>query len=341
MIQRAAAMKVANSTSTTAGHETDPVKKRRQWALLAFLAAMTVAFSSPLFSLALYAAGNDLDSYILLIPFITAYLLHLRHKSLSAAYESSTGWAFIPAAAGLTALASYWLRHQSLSENDSLSLLALAFVSLLAAGGLLFLGRKWMAGAAFPIGFLFLMVPLPDAAVQWLETASKLASTEIASLFFDMAGIPVLRDGTVFQLPDISIRVAQECSGIHSSLILVIASLVASHLILRTSWRRALLVAFSIPLGVVRNGFRLLVLGWLCVHEGPQMIDSPIHHQGGPIFFVLSLAPLFLLLWALCRGERKIPREPSPKSTRAFTLPSCNPMSSPHTLEETVRKPMP
>jgi hypothetical protein len=33
------------------------------------------------------------------------------------------------------------------------------------------------------------------------------------------------------------------------------------------------------------------------------MIDSPIHHRGGPVFFVLSLIPLFLLLWWLRRGE--------------------------------------
>jgi hypothetical protein len=33
------------------------------------------------------------------------------------------------------------------------------------------------------------------------------------------------------------------------------------------------------------------------------MINSFIHHQGGPIFFALSLIPLFLLLWWLRRGE--------------------------------------
>jgi hypothetical protein len=34
------------------------------------------------------------------------------------------------------------------------------------------------------------------------------------------------------------------------------------------------------------------------------MIDSPIHHRGGPIFFALSLVPLFLVAWWLWRGER-------------------------------------
>jgi exosortase len=206
---------------------------------------------------------------------------------------------------GIAALATNWHWRPSLSQIDSLSLTTLAFVSSIIVGALLFMGRKWLAGAAFPMGFLVFMVPIPDAAVESLETASKLASAEVAAVFFDAFGVPALRGGVVFQLPDITIRVAQECSGIHSSLILVIASLLACHLILKTFWRRALLIVFAVSLGVIRNGFRILVLGWLCVHVGPRMIDSPIHHKGGPVFFVLSLIPFFLLLWALCRGDRK------------------------------------
>ena len=98
--------------------------------------------------------------------------------------------------------------------------------------------------------------------------------------------------------------VAQECSGIRSTWVLVMTSLLASHLFLNTSWRRIVLVAFVIPLGAVRNGFRILVLALLSVYIGPQMIDSPIHHQGGPLFFVLSLVPLSLLLWWLRRHDR-------------------------------------
>ena len=162
-----------------------------------------------------------------------------------------------------------------------------------------------MAAAAFPMAFLIFMVPLPDGAVQWLENASKMASAETAGLFFRIADTPVLWKGSVFQLPGITIRVAQECSGIRSSWVLLLTSLIASHMFLRSPWRQVVLVAFVIPLGILRNGFRILVIGLLCVRYGSGMIDSPIHHQGGPVFFVLSLFPLFLLLWWLRRGDRR------------------------------------
>ena len=50
----------------------------------------------------------------------------------------------------------------------------------------------------------------------------------------------------------------------------------------------------------------VFVIGLLCVHVGPHMVDSMIHRQGGPFFFVLSLFPLFLLLWWLRRQEQRL-----------------------------------
>jgi len=60
---------------------------------------------------------------------------------------------------------------------------------------------------------------------------------------------------------------------------------------------------FIIPLAILRNGFRILVIGLLCVNIGPQMIHSLIHRRSGPVFFVLSLIPFFLVLWWLCQGD--------------------------------------
>ena len=162
-----------------------------------------------------------------------------------------------------------------------------------------------MRALSFPFCFLLFLVPLPQWVADRLESASQVASAGAAQFMFNLSGLPILRDGMVFQLPGIIIRVAQECSGIRSSLVLFITSLVASYLLLRSRWRRAVLVAFVIPLGILRNGFRIAVIGWLCATYGPQMIDSKIHHQGGPVFFAVSLVPLLGLAWLLRRGEEK------------------------------------
>lgn len=272
----------------------------------AFGSCLALVFLRPLAALVVLAAGSQLNSHILLIPFISGYLIWLQRSQLPTLYVSAPRWILSFLLLGLSSAASTWSLNPTrgtLSQNDYLALMTFSFLCLLAAGGFFFLGRKWMATAAFPIAFLIFMIPMPEAMENSLERASQLASTEAASLFFSISGTPVLREGPVFQLPGIIIRVAQECSGIRSSWVLFITSILASYLFLKSPWRRALLVAFIIPLGILRNGFRIMVIGLLCVHVGPEMLHSVIHRRGGPLFFALSLIPLFFVLWWLRRTD--------------------------------------
>ena len=271
-----------------------------------FIILLGLAFIGPLVDLATYAAHTDLHSHILLIPFISAYLIFIQRGQLPKDYASSLAYAWLTAVLGLVALiaARTLLLDASIGHNDHLAIMAFSFVCFLAAGGFLFLGREWMVAAALPMAFLIFMVPLPDRALHFLEAASQVASTEAAAIFFALTGTPMLREDAVFQLPGITIQVAQECSGIRSSYVLFITTLAASYLFLRSPWRRAILIAFVIPLAIVRNGFRIWVIGFLCMEFGPHMIHSIIHRDGGPFFFALSLIPLFLLLWSLRKGER-------------------------------------
>lgn len=273
-------------------------------AFAGWIAAATLAFIQPLTRLMLYSADSALLSYIPLVPVVAAYLFYSQRTKLTTQYRSSIVGALVLGGIGAAALAASFNLSGRLSVNDALALTTLAYVCVVAAGGFLFLGSSWMASAAFPFGFLLFMIPLPDVAVHWIEQASVLASADVSAMFFRMTGTPLLRDGVVFALPGIVLQIAQECSGIHSSWVLFITSLVASHLFLTSPWRRFILVAFVLPLAIVRNSFRILVVGLLCVHVGPHMIDSYIHRQGGPIFFALSLIPLFILLVWLRRQER-------------------------------------
>jgi len=262
-------------------------------------------FAVPLTKLMLYAARSDFYSYILGVPFISGYLLYVNRSRSLAACRTSIAGTITMSAIAIAPLAAWIGWEKDLSFNNGLSLMALAFVSFVAVGGFLFFGSKWMATMAFPVTFLIFTVPLPVPATKWLEQALAVASADAAALFFSASGTPILRQGTFFELPGIVLRVAQECSGIHSSWVLFITSLLASHLFLRTPWRRIVLVAFVIPLGILRNGFRIFVIGLLCVHVGPHMINSSIHRRGGPFFFALSLVPLLVLLLWLRRQEMR------------------------------------
>src|SRR5438477_8497237 len=267
-----------------------------------YLVILCGAFALPLREFVTYARHSEVHSYVLLIPFVTAYLIYIRWKQLSRELSSSWGYALLLATVGIGALFAS-LHFTELGQNDYMTLTALSFVCFVIAGIFLFLGSKWARSAMFPLFFFAFVIPLPEAAVDFLENASKEASAEVANWLFFLTGTSFLRTGTLFQLPGITIEVAKECSGIRSSLVLIITSLLAANMFLRTTWRQALLVAAVVPLGLLRNGVRILTISLLCVHMGPQMINSVIHRRGGPFFFAASLIPLFVLLWWLRRGE--------------------------------------
>jgi exosortase C (VPDSG-CTERM-specific) len=280
-----------------------------------FLAAgaLALAFSLPLYQLVRFALQNDLYSHVILIPFISLYLVWIKRKTLPPPSAPARSWAILLLAAGAGLLA--WrgglaLGGAALATDDSLALTTLSFVLLFGGVCGWFLGRQTLRAMLFPLGFLVFMVPFPVALRTSLETFLQHGSAATAYAFFKLSGMPVFREGMFIQLPGFSLEVAPQCSGIHSSLALFITSLLASHLFLRTPWKQATLAAAVIPLALLRNGLRIFTIGTLCVRIGPEMINSYIHRHGGPVFFVLSLVPFVLLLLLLAKSDRPASRAP-------------------------------
>ena len=277
----------------------------RNFALAA--AVLAVAFIFPLANLIRFALADDLHSHILLIPFVSFYFYRLQKNSLPGASAPATKTATIFFAAGLAVLLWHFLRGRSappLALEDSLAQTTLAFVLLLTGLGGIFLGAARWRALAFPFFILIFLIPLPVAWRDAIETWLQHGSAQVADWMFTTSGMAFLRQGNVFHLPGMTIEVAQECSGIHSTFVLFITSLLAGQMFLRQPWRRAALCVAVLPLALARNGLRIYVIGELCVHVGPQMIDSPVHHHGGPLFFAISLVPFFLWLYFLKKTER-------------------------------------
>ena len=275
---------------------------------LAFAIILVLGFSLPLVDLTRLAWKEDLFSHVLLIPFIAGYLVWLQRGRLDLVSPRCCLGAAVPLVLGLAlaGIGSFRLaRGWRPPVEDYLALMVFAFYSLLIGGGLLFLGAKNMRILAFPAAMLVFIVPFPVAVTRAIEWFFQHTSAEAAHVLFGLVGQTLLREGLVFHLPGMSVEVAEECSGIRSSLVLFITSLLAGHLFLRSPWRRAVMALAVIPLGILRNGFRIFTIAMLSSHVDPDIIRSPLHTRGGPLFFLLSLAPLFLLLLWLRKSEQR------------------------------------
>jgi exosortase C (VPDSG-CTERM-specific) len=286
---------------------------RRLIGYFLYVGILSLACCGPLVELTRYALKEELHSHILLIPLISIYLAALKLDSLPRDRRGSVagavgGTLILTLAAASLFLGPVLAGAAAWSHNDAMTQVAACYALLLVAGGFAFLGVSWMRLLAFPFAFLMFIVPLPDIAVGYFEDLLMRASAWLAHVLFQWTGTPVFRNEQVMELPGMTLEVARNCSGIRSSLVLLITSLIASYLFLSSSWHRALLLAMVIPLGIVRNAIRVLVIGLLCVRHGPQMIDSWIHHRGGPLFFAVSLAPLFLAAAWFRRRETRAAR---------------------------------
>ncbi|SRR5713101_4850484 len=113
--------------------------------------------------------------------------------------------------------------------------------------------------------------------IEWLQQQSAIT----ARVMFRVAGVPVTQDGIMLSIPGLDIEVARECSSIRSSLMLVITTMVLAHVLLRSWWRKSLLIAVAIPLSFVKNGFRIFVIAELGTRVDPGFLDGRLHRQGG------------------------------------------------------------
>jgi exosortase C (VPDSG-CTERM-specific) len=265
--------------------------------ILIFAALLTLCFALPLIAWVRFAFSSELFSYVMLVPFISGYLVWIRRKDLAGEDKPSSWLAAILAVAGLGFLAA----GITGTREEIFTYRIISYCCLLWSGGFVFLGLRKMRLLAFPALYLVFMAPIPSQVVTMMESALQHASAELAYVFIKLSGIPVFRSGLNFYMPGIAIGVAPECSGIHSTIVLFLTSLVAGKLFIRTAWGRWVLALFVIPLGIARNAFRILVIAFLCVRIDPSYIHSPIHHQGGPIFFILSLIPFGFVLFLLRR----------------------------------------
>jgi exosortase len=272
---------------------------------LLFVAAVAVmALYGPVREYLYWTYKSMYYTHVVLIPLVSAYLIFTRRKEIFA----DTGYAFAPggAAAGLgllllaaATMASGW------GKNDYYALVACSMVLVVIGVFISLFGLRAFQAARFPLLFLAFMIPLPTAVEQWIIRVLQLGSAEFVAFLFQFTGMPVLRDASVFHLPGISIEVAPQCSGIRSSLALVITCVLAGHMFLRKGWTKALLVLAVIPVTMLKNGIRIVTLSVLAVYVDRGFLDSSLHRDGGIVFFVLALLLMAPLLFVLRRSEKQ------------------------------------
>ena len=175
-----------------------------------------------------------------------------------------------------------------LPPDEQLTANMLAVVTWWVGSFVLCFGTRLSRSLLFPLGLLFVLVPLPrfvvDEIVVWLQQTSAFT----AHYMFFFARVPVAQRGILIDIPGLTVEVATECSSIRSSSMLLVTTMILAQLLLRTAWRKWMAIAIAI----------------LGTRVDPSYLTGKLHHQGGIVFFSIGLGCMFFVLWILQRNER-------------------------------------
>jgi exosortase len=250
-----------------------------------------------------FSKADSAASHLVLIPFVSLGLVVQARAEIfsSVHFEWRRGLAVVGVGVGWMLTALWYPPLGTLSSSVA------AFVALWIGGFLLFYGAEAFRAAAFPLFFLIFMVPIPAVLVDGAVRALTIGSSEAVAGLFTLTGTPYHRAGFVFSLPNLTIEIADACSGIRSTIALMVTSLLAGHLYLRRGWSRALLLGTVLPVTLLKNAIRIVTLSLLTIHVDPMFLHGRLHHDGGVLFFLLALGLLAPVLAILRKSESMRP----------------------------------
>lgn len=171
---------------------------------------------------------------------------------------------------------------------------------VLIAGIILFLaGWKMLRAVAFPLAFLVFMIPIPVIVYNQITFPLQLIASRLATFWLEMVQVPVLRDGNVLVLSDLSLEVAEACSGIRSLMSLIALAVAYGHFAEPRRWVRYALVLLMVPSAIVTNAMRIVGAGVLAHRFGPQAAEGFLHQFSGWMVFLGTLVLIFVCHWIL------------------------------------------
>jgi exosortase len=233
----------------------------------------------------------DYSHGFLVAPLAAYFAWERRRKVLRAPVEPSW-WGLAPLALGSAALAVGRLGVELMAMRT-------AFVLTLCGLVLLMLGRRVFRVLAFPLLFLFLMVPLPQSLVNVVAFPLQLVAADLAVEALYRIGVPALREGNIIHLASTPLFVAEACSGLRSLMALGTLGVVFAYFFRKHWAERIVIVLSTIPIAILVNAFRVALTGFLTHRWGEAAAQGVIHQTEGFFTFGLAFALLLLEAWLL------------------------------------------
>lgn len=234
-------------------------------------------------------------SHGFLVPLIAGYFVYERREALKEALVSPWGPGILVILYGLLQLTLGFLGTEYFTMRSSL-------IVILAGIVLYFFGREVFRHLLLPIGYLFLMVPIPYIIYDAVAFPLKLFITKVSVGFLKLIGVVVMREGNIIMFPMTTLEVADACSGIRSLVSLIALAVAYAFFIKMSNVKRWIVIASAVPIAIATNATRVIVTGILAQFWGAKAAEGFFHEFAGMMVFALAMVML-VVLGALLKGR--------------------------------------
>lgn len=232
------------------------------------------------------------NSHGFIVPVLVGYLLWTRKSDIEQSYHRIEN-------AGLACLICGLILFLAGAKGEE-ELLARMSIPISLVGLIWYLhGWDVTRKIVFPVACLLFMIPIPYTLNRGIAAPLQLLDARLATYCLGALGVPVFREGVILHLPDVTLEVADLCSGIQSMVALVPLGFVYVHQLDRRG--RPLLWLAIIPIAVLANIVRIIVTALLAHHLGTWTLGTAVHTLSGVFNFVIA----FLALVGLARAFPK------------------------------------
>ncbi|MBU4305749.1 MAG: exosortase/archaeosortase family protein [Candidatus Omnitrophica bacterium] len=222
-----------------------------------------------------------------LIPFVVAYLIFLKKEQLRNLSPN-------PSNAGLILLLVSLAVHLFAFYFEINFLSGLFFIAAVCGLVLYNYGAPCLRTLAFPLGFLFFMIPLPNAMTLGLSFYLKILAARMACSVIGII-VPLKNAGSLVYLPNGVLTVGTPCSGLKSLIALSALSLLFAYLTGFSFKRRILFFLAALPVAFISNVVRIILLILVYYVYGAGVAMGWFHDFSGMLVFVFAFLGLALL----------------------------------------------
>jgi exosortase len=241
--------------------------------------------------------NNANDSHGILVPFISLFLIWQRREKLRHAKISNSHWGLVVL---ITSMSLYLLSYAGGVAVVSRAMIVSSFIGLV----LFTLGREAFRLLAFPLFFLFFMVPVPQSVLNLIAFPLQLFVTDLSFLIIHWFSIPVYQEGNMLYFAQAQFEVAEACSGIRSLVSFAMLGVLFSYMLSHRGWvRKAVILASVVPLALSTNIVRVIGTAVLVHFFGQDVARGFLHELSGLLLFALGFI-LFLGEYALLNRLR-------------------------------------